>query len=980
MVSKKMRKHNKIKIFAASVFLFSLFTNFVFAAAPAVGTVSPASGSGAAQSPINFTCIYSDADGWTNLKAAYFLISTSSAALSNALYLYYDQNANKLYLRDDANTGWLGGYNPKTSNAIENSFVKLNCLSTTVSGSSAKLTINFNLTFKTTYSGKSYNLYLKAVDDAGSYTALTKKGTYTIVSLNPKDKIPLEAEAGALVSPFTIASEQNASSGKYIYVPNGAGSNLPSPGGPGVASFAFTVAQEDTYNVWGRVIAPTGNDDSFFVQIDSGAIQMWDVPQGSSWAWGQVKDKTIGTFYARLAPGTHTIYFRQREDGTKLDKVILINDPLFIPGPEDLSSADSIPPAGTIKINNDSQYAKSTTVTLTLSAQDNPGGSGLSQMQFSNDGATWSAPEAYATTKTWTLASGDGTKTAYVKYKDGAGNWSAAYSDGITLDTTPPNLSLNPVLSPTNRNVVLSYSVFDNFTPAEQIVTTGDQSPYINEANHNVSLTASDLAGNSASASVSFTIDKTAPVIVITLPQDSAVIEDSPAQLQGTVDAVAFSESRALNPGENTLTKSASDAAGNTASASVTVYLYLGELIGPEGGEVTSQDGKVKVVIPTGALTSPTRIRISKINKDTLQEAAPNGRALLSVVECKPYGLVFSKPAGIIYNLDQAEIPGTSVELGFYDAAQDKIIPTGQVTTVPTDGYTISFSLVHFSTYAALKGLTAQSAPIGGGVNIPLPDMLTGSFSQSIPITVPPGRKGLQPALALNYRSANPNSWVGLGFNLNPGYIVRSARLGPPAYNDLQDTFYLITDAGTTELVNLIDNLYQAKVESSFTKFYKEPDDSWKVVGKDGSSLRFGQAFGSKEASGQGTFAWYLTKAVDTNGNYLEYRYSQDQGKSYLSRIDYTGNEMGVSPANTVEFFLESREDIASSYISTSKITTARRLKEIQAKVGYDLVWRYVLEYNYSPDTNRSLLKSVTQHGSDNKSLPSQTFSYQQAK
>lgn len=216
--------------------------------------------------------------------------------------------------------------------------------------------------------------------------------------------------------------------------------------------------------------------------------------------------------------------------------------------------------------------------------------------------------------------------------------------------------------------------------------------------------------------------------------------------------------------------------------------------------------------------------------------------------------------------------------------------------------------------------------------------------------------------------------------SLNPGYIVRSTRLGPPSYEDRQDTFYLITDAGTTELVNLVDNLYQAKVESSFTKFYKETDNSWRAVSKDGAILRFGQTLDSKETATQGVFAWYLTKAMDTNGNYIEYNYTKDQGKSYLSRIDYTGNEAGISPGNSVEFLTEGRDDVRSSYISGSRIVIAKRLKEIEVKQNGNLVWRYTLEYANSQDTNRSLLKSIKQSGSDGKSLPEQTLDYQKAR
>jgi len=113
--------------------------------------------------------------------------------------------------------------------------------------------------------------------------------------------------------------------------------------------------------------------------------------------------------------------------------------------------ADTIPPSGTIEINNNTLYSNSLSVILNLSAQDNSGGSGLSQMQFSNDAVTWSTPEAYSISKAWTLSAGDNTKTVYVKYKDVAGNWSAAFSDTIILDTTAPQLN---IISPLNNEVV----------------------------------------------------------------------------------------------------------------------------------------------------------------------------------------------------------------------------------------------------------------------------------------------------------------------------------------------------------------------------------------------------------------------------------------------------------------------------------------------------------------------------------------------
>ncbi|MFA4889978.1 MAG: SpvB/TcaC N-terminal domain-containing protein [Candidatus Omnitrophota bacterium] len=409
---------------------------------------------------------------------------------------------------------------------------------------------------------------------------------------------------------------------------------------------------------------------------------------------------------------------------------------------------------------------------------------------------------------------------------------------------------------------------------------------------------------------------------------------------------------------------------------------------------ITSSDGKVKLFIPAGAIkeqsspvklmgvdSSSNQITLVSLKKESYQSVASANKPVLAVVECRPSGLIFLKPAVLIYTLDKAQVPGTKVELALYDQKRKRLIPQKQTAFVEKDSYTVKFAIRHFSAYVVLKDLVSQGAPIGAGVKIPLPDMLTGSFSHSIPLTIPPGRKGMQPAIALNYRSSNPNSWTGVGFSLNPGYITRSTRLGPANYND-DDTFYFITDSGTTELVRLIDSLYQAKIESGFAKFFKESDDSWRILGKDGSVLKFGQTAESKETSSSGSFSWYLTKVIDNNGNYVSYTYIKEQAKTYLSRIDYTANELtGTSSTNSVEFFTESRDDISSSYISTSKVTTAKRLNRIEIKVDGELVWVYRLEYGLSPDTNRSLIKSITQlDAKEEKSFPAQSFEYQAAK
>jgi len=94
---------------------------------------------------------------------------------------------------------------------------------------------------------------------------------------------------------------------------------------------------------------------------------------------------------------------------------------------------DKNPPTGTITINNETASTSSPAVTLKLSVNDT---SGIDQMRFSNNGTDWTPWETYATSKNWTLPSGDGEKTVYVQFKDNAGWVSSNYSATILLDTT----------------------------------------------------------------------------------------------------------------------------------------------------------------------------------------------------------------------------------------------------------------------------------------------------------------------------------------------------------------------------------------------------------------------------------------------------------------------------------------------------------------------------------------------------------------
>jgi len=94
-----------------------------------------------------------------------------------------------------------------------------------------------------------------------------------------------------------------------------------------------------------------------------------------------------------------------------------------------------------ITINNGAQYTSQTSVSLTLYA------SGADSCRFSNDGVTWSDWEGYATSKTWTLTSGDGYKEVFYQCRDNLGNTAQPVSASIYLDTTPPTVTITSPVS-----------------------------------------------------------------------------------------------------------------------------------------------------------------------------------------------------------------------------------------------------------------------------------------------------------------------------------------------------------------------------------------------------------------------------------------------------------------------------------------------------------------------------------------------------
>jgi hypothetical protein len=204
------------------------------------------------------------------------------------------------------------------------------------------------------------------------------------------------------------------------------------------------------------------------------------------------------------------------------------------------NAPDTIPPQGSIVINNSDSYAVTASATLGITASDNDGAAVI-KMMLSNSsdfsGASW---ETFSATRAWTLSTGEGTKTVYAKFKDASENESAVCSDTILLDSTLPGPPSVPDLATADDTGISST---DNITKnttgltfsgtgAEQGSTvklysgssvlgtapadlTGTWSLDINlsEGVYNLFARAADVAGNESpsSAVLVVTVDTTPP-------------------------------------------------------------------------------------------------------------------------------------------------------------------------------------------------------------------------------------------------------------------------------------------------------------------------------------------------------------------------------------------------------------------------------------------------------------------------------------
>jgi hypothetical protein len=246
---------------------------------------------------------------------------------------------------------------------------------------------------------------------------------------------------------------------------------------------------------------------------------------------------------------------------------------------------DTVPPTGTIQAPAANAILNTAGVAVTLLYQDDRSGLDTSKLVLTVDGVNETAALTLGSTQaTGTLpVLQDGNHTIQLTVFDRSGNSSTVISQTFETDTTPPTIAASIVPPPNaagwnNTNVTVTFVCADALSgvatgPPPQTVTTEG-------ANQVVSGTATDNAGNTAADGVTLNIDKTPPTITETTspPANGSGMYTSNVTVtfvcSDSLSGIANCPPPQVVPasgGNQVVSGTATDSAGNSATASLTL-------------------------------------------------------------------------------------------------------------------------------------------------------------------------------------------------------------------------------------------------------------------------------------------------------------------------------------------------------------------------------------------------------------------------
>jgi beta-lactamase regulating signal transducer with metallopeptidase domain len=141
--------------------------------------------------------------------------------------------------------------------------------------------------------------------------------------------VGMEAEATAeIAAPLEIRADSDASGGLYLSAADRHESRRRPPK-DGRASYHVDVPEAGAYVLWARAMGPSDDEDSFWIRVnDSEWIRWNEIEDDDDWEWQLVHDSDdddeIAVFPLRA--GSNTLEVAYREDGARIDRIVVTNN------------------------------------------------------------------------------------------------------------------------------------------------------------------------------------------------------------------------------------------------------------------------------------------------------------------------------------------------------------------------------------------------------------------------------------------------------------------------------------------------------------------------------------------------------------------------------------------------------------------------------------------------------------------------------
>jgi RHS repeat-associated protein len=437
------------------------------------------------------------------------------------------------------------------------------------------------------------------------------------------------------------------------------------------------------------------------------------------------------------------------------------------------------------------------------------------------------------------------------------------------------------------------------------------------------------------------------------------------------------------------------------------------------GEATTLSHGGARLELPADALDREAVLSIRKLLRETLpalDAGMTNVTAEGGGFRMGPAGQRFVKPIRLTLPYDPAAIPAgmtpEDVHTFYFDASAgrwriiERVAVEGATVVSRTDHFTVFVNATlalpespEGEAYGANSIADLEAADPSAEITllaVPSADP-TGSAGLSFPLDLPPGRRGLQPDLAVTYSSGGGSGWLGEGWDLQLPTITVDTTFGVPRYRaDRETESYLLNGAYLAPAADRInpgprqgERAFTHRVEGSFERIVRHGDHPanywWEVTDQSGTRYLYGQTAQARLAGSTGIFDWHLEQIVDLHGNTVDFTYWTDRGNNgepwvalYPRSITYTGG--GGSPGGgyyRVDFLLDAgdRPDRLSTCMPGFKVATRYRLAEVQVRAGEALVRGYRFQYRIG-DFAKSLLEAVAVTGEDGSEFYRHTFDY----